>query len=541
MVQMLTKLFTDFKFLLIIVVIAAFLRFFQLGVNPPSLDWDEASLGYNAYSILQTGADEYGNKFPTAIRSFGDYKPAAYVYLDIPSVYLFGLNEFGVRFPSAFFGALTVLVVFFMVRELFGSNKLALLSSFLLAISPWHLQFSRTAFEANIGLFFFISAVFIFLKALKNPKFFILSFILFALTLYSYQSFRLVAPVFVLGLLIYFRKSLWKKRKIVLISAILALVVLVPFLKSLLTDLSRFSSVTVLTPTGTLDSSIKELQYDKSNNDRLGELLHNRRIVYSLTVIKGYLDHYDPNFLFVKGDGVPRHHPVDFGMLYLLELPFVLLGILNLYTKKGSSKFIVFWWFLIAPVASALTTGTPHPVRALAFLPTFQIFSALGILKFIEQTQRFKFKTAILAVTAVVFILNIAYYLHQYYVHTPRDVSESWQYGSKELFSYLSKVDKNYDKVVVTYKYDQPYIFYLFYNKIDPSWYQKHWDYKGDGTVDRMKRVIGKYEFRNIDYNKDRNIKKALIIGTPDEIPKEKAIKEIKFLDGSVAFRIASS
>lgn len=541
---MLTKLFTNKFLLLIVVIIAAILRFNQLGVNPPSLNWDEASLGYNAYSILKTGADEYGNKFPTAIRSFGDYKPAAYVYLDIPSVSLFGLNEFGVRFPSAFFGTLTVLMVFFLSRELFGSDKLALISSFLMAISPWHLQFSRTAFEANIGLFFFISAVLVFLKALKNAKFFLPSFILFVLTLYSYQSFRLVTPVFTFGLLLYFRENLWKERKKVLISAVFALIILTPFLKSLFTDLSRFSSVTVLTPTGTLDSSIKELQYDKLNKDYVGELLHNRRIVYTLTVIKGYLNHYDPNFLFVTGDGVPRHHPVDFGMLYLIELPFVLFGIFNLYIKRGSSRFILFWWFLIAPLASSLTTGTPHPVRAIAFLPTFQIFTALGIVWFYSRWKRIKnltYKYFLVAFILILAVFNFVYYLHQYYVHTPSETSESWQYGSKDLFSYLHSVDKNYDKVVVTYKYDQPYIFYLFYNKIDPSWYQKNWDYNGNGTVDRMKRIIGKYEFRNIDYSKDKNIKKALIIGTPDEIPKEKAIKEIKFLDGSVAFRIASS
>src|SRR3989344_3335383 len=136
-----------------IIILAAGLRFYQLGSNPPSLDWDEASLGYNAYSIIRTGADEYGNAFPLlSIRSFNDYKPPMYVYSLIPSLLLFGKTDFAVRFPSALAGTLTVLVTYFLAKELFRrsleirNSKLEivpLLSAALLAISPWHLQFSR--------------------------------------------------------------------------------------------------------------------------------------------------------------------------------------------------------------------------------------------------------------------------------------------------------------------------------------------------------------------------------------------------------------
>src|SRR4030067_954837 len=134
------------KFLLIIIVIlAAILRFWQLGQNPPSLDWDEAAHGYNAYSILKTGRDEYGYKFPLYFRSFDDYKPPIYTYLVVPSVALFGLNDFAVRFPSATLGVVAVIFCYFMVFELFKNKPVALLASLFLAISPWHLQFSRVA------------------------------------------------------------------------------------------------------------------------------------------------------------------------------------------------------------------------------------------------------------------------------------------------------------------------------------------------------------------------------------------------------------
>lgn len=541
------KKYTVLIILSFIVLFAGFLRFYELGNNPPSLDWDEASLGYNAYSILKTGKDEYGNSFPISIRSFDDYKPAAYAYLTIPGVYLFGLNEFSVRFPSALFGTLTVLTTFLLVKELFKREDVALLSAALLAISPWHLQFSRAAFESNLGVSFFVLGILLFLKGIKNGRFLIFSFIFFALSFYSYHSIRLILPVFIVGLLLYYRNEIWKIRNYFIIGILVAFVLGLPFMVNFLSgsgNLSRFSSVTVLTPTGTLDKSIKELQYDKERGDFLGTVFHNRRIVYTLTVIKGYLDHYNLNFLFITGDGIDRHHPVNFGMMYLVELPFLFLGLFYLFHKKIKGMFILFFWFLVAPLASSLTSGTPHPVRALTFLPTLQIFVAFGILWFTYLVL--KLKSQLVRNTSILlfflfFSFNFLYYIHQYYIHTPIETSAAWQYGYREVFREVSRIEDKYEKILVTYKYDQPYIFYLFYNRIDPAWYQKHWDYLETGEIERSRRKIGKYEFRDINFGEDSKLPKTLIIGTPSEIPESKSIKEIRFLDGSVAFRFAES
>lgn len=138
-----------------IIVLAATLRLWQLGQVPPSPDWDEVALGYDAYSLIHTGKDEFGKFLPVVLRSFDDYKPALYAYLTIPSILVFGLSVFAVRLPSAIFGILTVLAVFYLVSELFENykykNQLSLISSFLLAISPWSIQFSRVGFESNVG------------------------------------------------------------------------------------------------------------------------------------------------------------------------------------------------------------------------------------------------------------------------------------------------------------------------------------------------------------------------------------------------------
>lgn len=530
-----------------IILLGIFLRFYQLGQNPPSLDWDEASLGYNAYSILKTGADEFGRKWPISIRSFEDYKPAAYVYLALPGIYLFGLNEFTTRLPSAVVGAFTLLLTYFIVTELFQivkpklnnfkhqETKIALLTTLLLTISPWHLQFSRVAFEANTGLFFVLGGILFFLKGLHNSRWFILSGLLFAFSFYSYHSPRLVVPLLLSGWTVMFFKTIWRQKWSVITSLLLVSVILIPFVKEAVgTGRARFASVTVLNPEERLTDSIARTIYDKKQGICCGRLVHNRRLVYFKEILNGYLDHFNLDFLFLTGDAPLRHHAADMGMLYLWEAPFIFWGIWQLLKYKNSR--ILFWWFLAAPAASALTTGTPHAVRALTYLPTYQIFTAVGLWHFYrnllqKRTLKYFFSLGL----SVLVVLNVIYYLNTYYIHTPVEAAADWQYGYREVVAEIKKWESGVDKIIVTYAYDQPHVFVLFYDRIDPLWYQKQWP---GGEVRRFERKFGKYEFRPIDWTRDKDLKNTLIIGTPSEIPAtENVVNEIKFPDGSIAFR----
>ena len=523
--------------LTLIILIAGFLRLNELGINPPALDWDEASLGYNAYSILKTGKDEFGRFLPISIRSFEDYKPAVYTYLAIPGVAAFGLNEFAVRLPSAILGTLTVLVVYFLVKELCRFGNLALLIALLLAISPWHLQFSRVAFEANVGLFFVSSGVLFFLKGLKKGSWLFVSMLSFVISFYSYHSPRLVVPLLLFGWVIYFRQELWQLKKWVLISSIVGLILLIPFFQEALTvGKARLGSVTSLNPNERLGESIKLIEDDKKHSDYFGVLMHNRRVVYGSAILQGYLDHFNLDFLFFHGDAPLRHHAPDMGMLYIWEAPFILVGMIQFVKKKF---FLVWWWFLVAPLASAITTGTPHAVRSLLYLPIYQIFTAAGLLyvsrityHLSQNVRRFFFVGFTIFV-----IVNIFYYLDMYYVHAPIEAAKEWQYGYKEAVAEMAKKEDAVDKIVVTYAYDQPHIFILFYEKIDPAWYQKQWS---GGEVKRFGRTFGKYEFRNIDWGQDKALKDTLVIGTPGEIPEDVPgkIADIHFPDGQVAFRV---
>lgn len=534
-------------------MIACVARFYLLGSNPPSIDWDEASLGYNAYSILKTGADEYGNILPLSIRSFDDYKPPLYVYLAIPSVALFGLNEWSVRLPSAIIGLLAVFVMYHLTKQLLSfeekerKESFALLSAFFLAISPWHLQFSRAAFEGNVGLFFLMSGISLFFLSLKRKPFLLVSVLFFVLSMYSYHSFRVVTPMIMLGLFFLYWREIIKNKQYTLASVLLCILLTIPIAYSFVSAgaaSSRLSMVTSFGESDELKRSIRYISYDQSSSDVLGQLFHNRRAVYIMQAVKGYLDHWNPNFLFIYGDGGRQHHAVDMGMLYLFDLPFLIIGIIAASRIRKKNVIFLFLWILFAPLASSITTGTPHPVRAIPMVPPLHIFVAIGLYSFIVFFRQYKkiFYPAVF-ITVFALLINILYYFHQYYVHTPIEYGDFWQYGYKEALHMANAKEDTYEKIVMTYTYDQPYIYYLFYNKIDPAWYQKHWNDKGDGSIERMRRVIGKYEFRNIDFGEDRNLHKTLLIGSPNEIPPDAPgiIEEIFFPNGDVSFRLVET
>ena len=545
--------------LVVIILLAATLRLWGLGSTPPSPDWDEAALAYNAYSIMQTGKDEYGKFMPVVLQSFDDYKPALYTYLSIPTVAIFGLSTFAVRLPSAIFGILTVLAAYFLVQELFGKRSkaqsskhveaLSLLTSFLLAISPWHIQLSRVAFETNVGLACNIFGTFFFLKGLRKPLWLFMSILCFAGSLYVYQSEKVFVPLLGLALVIIWRRDLFSFPKKYLTSLFLfGIVLLIPMLYFIATDknaLLRAKGVSIFSESAVvLKSSLVKTLDDENAHNPLGQLFHNRRLVYATEMASGYLSHYDLNWLFVQGD-LMRHHPPNMGMLYLWELPFLLLGIYFLIFGHFpiKTKVLIFGWFLLAPVPASITTGVPHAVRTLNFLPTFQIFTAIGLvtvyMSVIKSSLHKVIKWSIISCFLLFASFNFVYYLDQYFAQQNYFSSKEWQYGYEQIMPELKAVEGKYSKIVVSSAspLDQSHMFFLFYLKYPPALYQ-HEGNLSSGF--RENHRFGKFEFRPIDWKNEEKNPSILYIGKPEDFPVgvNGVIKEVNYLDGEPAIRL---
>ena len=530
-------------YLLIIVLIAAFLRFYQLGSNPPSLTWDEAAWGYNAYSLGIDGKDEFGRFLPfNYLESFGDFKPTLYAYLDIIPIKIFGLTEFATRFPSALFGVLTVLMTFFLVKRIFYTSKqkenYALMSSLILAISPWHIMLSRGAFEANVASFFIISGVWAFLAGVQAPAvsesrtekkwYLIISAISFALSMYIFNTSRIVSPLLVLLLIVVFRKKLWEFKKQTLIAFIIGFLIFIPIFGFLLTPQAslRFKEVNIFSNKEVIETSNQQIEND--GNVLWSKVIHNRRLLYSVEYIKHYFDNLSPNFLFIKGDGNPKFSIQSVGQMYIWDIIFFVGGILFLIRKREGNWWLVPLWLLIGILPAATARETPHALRIETTLPTFQIFVAYGFVVLMDKITKYK-KFIVYGLLFILF-LNFLYFYRNYFNHYPYEYSGEWQYGYKQSIEYVKSVEKSYDYIQVTNALGRPYIYYLFYTKTDPKYFRKNAKVERDAFGFVAVRGFGKYLFPDeYSYSLSKE-NKVLYINSYYNVPKNATVVKTFYL-----------
>lgn len=548
--------------LVLILFIGAALRLYQLGGVPQSLNWDEVSLGYNAYSILMTGRDEYGDFLPLVMRSFDDYKPALYAYLVIPFVASLGLIEQSVRLPSAIAGIAAILIVYFLVCEILGSKKIriykhevssitvALVTAFFVAISPWHIQFSRVAFESNVGLTFNLLAFLLFMKGLKRPFFLLPAFIVAALNIHMYQSDRVFSPLLMIVLTgIYYRVLFFKYRKWLLFSVAAAFVVALPLGLYILRNddaLLRAKGVSVFSEQKLVENSSLKLIEDEKNNNILGKILDNRRVEYGKATVAGYISHFDPNWLFITGD-IARHHAPFMGLLYIFQIPLILIGIYMMVFLKidVKGKIAFFAYFLLVPIPASITSGVPHAVRTLNFVWTWELFAAVGLIGLVSflVSQKNIFASVTLkagfAFYLFIALINFLYYLNQYFVQLNYFNAADWLYGYKQAVAHINSVREDYDNVIVenTVPFDQSYMFFLFYLKVDPAYYQSLGGTKSGGFKEEHKG------FYNLSFRPVNDIKmngRILLMGKPGDFDSRTVNnKTISYPNGTPAIVIA--
>jgi len=409
------------KFLLIIILIIAFIiRFVNLD-QTPALNPDEAALGYNAYSLILTGKDEHGVSWPLNFKSFGDYKPGGYVYLSIPFIKTLGLTPLAVRLPNLILSLLTILFLYKLIFLLSKSNSLALYSSIVLTLSPWHIHFSRGAWESSAALSFIVIGTYYFFKSIKDKfiKNFTLFVVFYVLSLYLYHSARLIAPLLALSLCLLYFKFLLKKLPQIILPIILGIIIALPVLFSFLNNggTTRLSGVGLTADLGPINRS-NELLNHHQNTKLINRIIHNKRILYLVSWAQKYSSHFDLNFLTINGDEVPRSKVPEMGQIHLFELPFLLLGLIfmiktNLFSIK--SKIFIFLFLLISPIASSLTFQAPSALRALSMVIPLTIFIACGIYYFFCLIFRSKILNLISILFILIYSYSFAYYLDSYF------------------------------------------------------------------------------------------------------------------------------
>jgi len=523
------------KIILSLILLLAFLlRFVNLN-SLPSLNPDEAALGYNAYSLLQTGLDEHGDSFPLHFKSFGDFKPGGYVYLAMPFIKIFGLTPLTVRLPNLILSVLTIYIVYKLILLLTRNFQLSAITAFVLAVNPWHIHFSRGAWESSTALFFIVLGTYLFYSYLISHKTlsFYFSLLSFIFSLYVYHSARIISPLLVLVLFISNYKYLLSKYKSLILPCIIAFLLAIPVLVSFLNNggTTRFGGVGLTADYGPISRS-EELLNQHQNFNYFDRIVHNKRVMYLLSWGQKYLSHFDANFLFLKGDEVPRSKSPDIGQMHLFELPLLLLGIVLFLKSKifhSNSKYFIIFFILIAPLASSLTFQAPSALRSLPLVIPLSILIAFALHRFIHES-------CFLILVSILYFISVFYFLDSYSIHSPKRYPFAWNSAFEQVVPYINQNKDSYQHIFFTIKYDQPYILYLFYTKYHPAKIQNQIaltppDKYGFSTVNQIDNIT----FNIPDYS---TIPGNSLIISADPIPNVNPVKTINFSNGSPAFTI---
>lgn len=493
------------KILLVIssVLLVVFLRFYQLGKIPLGINVDEASYGYDAFNLLKTGNDMWGNH-DTTLKSFGDYKPAGLAYTLIPFVKYLGLNTFSTRLPSSIFGILTLLITFIILRLLFQNKLISYLGVFILALSPWHFGLSRLFYEPNVGLFFIVCSIYFQIRYLRNPesiKYLVITGIFVALGGYYYAVLRYLG-VGMLGITLIIA-NLPNYQKIIKHGAILVIcwvVIALPYLGDMFGSkglvrlgqegaLHEFGNVLVITEN-------REMCYISSGYStaiaKSCYILWNKPGEKIVNAARTYVELFSPKYLFLTGyqkDIVPEKVGAFIAILY----PVFLLGIYFCISKFGKQKEVTYLLssllFVNMPIAIAGAQNIHRNVIGLYFAFLIIIYGLNNFVQYLSKIDNKLLKLAIVIFSLMVFLWSQSRYLVNYFYIYTRIQPDIWLSDTPEVMEWLGTNRKS--RNIVYYDYDAGPLYYSFYNHLDPSYFQKSvsWDDLNQYGWTRINRV----------------------------------------------------
>lgn len=509
--------------IVLILVLALVLRFSDISQIPPSPSLDEVSIGYNAYSILFTGKDEYGSAFPVLLRAYDDYRPALYVYVVVPFIWLFGLTAIAVRFPSVMLGVVLVYLTYIIGRivgrKYFGDDGVGRYAAFFVAISPWHVYLSRLGHEANLGLTLLVLGIYFLLRTVMegDRRAIIWGGIVFGLSLHGYQSQKIVTPLLVITGIVLFWNEIWKVKRQAFIGGIMAFVIAVPAVIATLSP----HGMTRLAGTSAISGKTK--------------------LEAATVVMANYVSHFSPVWLFA-GSNREAHKTPGIGLLYLWEAPLLILGMWSLWRSRIPKKLKMFLliWLLSSPLPASITTQAPHAMRSYTFIPILQFVSAMG-LWILLKTIHDRMRLYIGIVGGFIVAFTLGSFWISYTERFPTEQSDSFQYAMKGAVDYALAEESNYNRVEFSHQgaLYQSYMFYLFYSRLDPK---KYLTFGGTGSGGyEAAHYIEKYSFGFIPENKEQAKQNVLYFYDARYLPEGfRVIRPFTNLDGTTAIIAAT-
>ncbi len=518
-----------------ILFVAGFLRLYLLGKYPTSLSVDEVSIGYNAYSILSTGRDQYRRFFPLVFESLGDFKSPVYIYVTAVSEKLLGVNEVAVRVPAAAAGIVVVFLAYLVIYRLTGKVNLALCSAAVLALSPWHIRFSRGAYEASLALAFLMSAFYCLIRLKK----FTLGLVMAIFSMYTYHAEKIIAPLFVMGMVVIYRDRfhvLWNgsRKRMVFLGFVFALATMVAvFING---GQVRALHTSILSDVG-VNQGLSQTKGLKSVN---------RAFLVFSTITNRYIQYFGSYYFYVKGGNYLLGDILDFGTQYLWELPLFSFGLWTLLRrspslfddKQATQSFYL--WTALSPIAASITLNDYHQIRSLMLVFSYILVVGVGIRELVIKTG----SRLIEVLVVLTYLWGLSAFINYYTVHWPMQKSDQSFEPFKSIARIVLEKGGAFDGVVIDPAFGKeapdiigaPELYVLFYGKIDPRIY---WSNLGPGR-------IGKIQIRHIDWNIDKYLPNTLFVGSPWSLPMkviepQNVLNKIYFANNTLAYLVVKS
>jgi hypothetical protein len=527
--------------------LSLFVRTIGLEKSPLSAGFDEASLGYNAYSILLTGKDEYGTPYPLSLRSFNDFKPALYAYVAIPFIHFMGLSQTSIRAPSAVLGTISLiflLLIFIKIskRSFLASLGILVLISFL----PWRIHFSRVALEANLSMAFFTGTVWCLLNFKKNTFYKIGTILFSALAIYSYHSSRVAIPILLLLTIVdplsfNFKaflkkpfetfKNLWPLFLVLILYIPLFLEFQTSFLLTRLSQTNIFNHFYPFTPGELIFMPNVWFNLLAHPIYYLGSLLSGHLFAYlspknlSLLIYPGVIK----SAQVISGSGVLGFFG---GILFIFGLASNLKEII-----LNKEKRIIIYWILAGVTPAIITWEWFYPLRSLNIYPAIDILVGLGFLALIEYLLRpRKILNYILLTFAVLIAISSSFYnvLNELNYGAWETNGEFQPGGFKEGSQLLMSLKDKYKTIYLDSNQAQSYEIFWFYMKYPPQNIQKIADKRNAPGVEGPPGVnFDNFVYKKYNWPRDKD-GKSFVYWTTSEVKED----EIKSTPGAKLYKI---
>ncbi len=348
-------------------LIGAVLRFYKLG------EW---SFWIDEIYTIDHALHNYGDlsNILDNIPPARNWVPSS-VILTAQILNVLGVSEWSARLVSAVIGILSIPILYFPMKKIFG-NQLTLVALLLLAVSPWHIFWSQNARFYTSLMLLSTLALFAFYFGLKTGR---LRYLLLFYILFYLASSERVFAFFILPVVIFYILSLWilpmEKSKVQIKK--MAFLLLVPIIAFILFEISRYvmsgSSIT---------KSIFDTFFDQVNTTPL-------RLTLSITYKIGV-----PVFSLSFFSGVyilTRRHPASLLVVIGAALPIILLIFLsvNFFAVDRYIFMTLFMWLILAAVGvNELFQHTDGLAKLLPLgVLSILLFSSMGEIYLYYQFQ----------------------------------------------------------------------------------------------------------------------------------------------------------